>query len=132
MLYASTVVEQVRALLDAGVPPDHVTVVGFSKGGGIAVAASSMLARDDVNFVFIAACAPWLDEHPEIVGRGRLLALREVSDSLAGSCRGLFDRSPSAHEHREVLLDLGGGHGAFYRPHAKWIDPIVEWAIRQE
>jgi hypothetical protein len=128
MLYASTVVDQVQALLDAGLAPNHVTVVGFSKGGGIAVAASSMLAHDDVNFVFIAACAPWLDDHPEIVGRGRLLALREVSDALAGSCGGFFERSPSRHEHQEILLDLGGGHGAFYRPDAQWIDPIVEWA----
>ena len=128
MLYASTVVDQVQALLDAGVAPNHVTVVGFSKGGGIAVVASSMLAHDDVNFVFIAACAPWLDGRPEIVGRGRLLALREVSDALAGSCGEFFERSPSVHEHREILLDLGGGHGAFYRPHAEWIDPIVEWA----
>jgi acetyl esterase/lipase len=128
MLYAATVADQVRKLLAAGVPPDHVTVVGFSKGGGIAIAASSMLANDDLNFVFMAACNPWLDAHPEIVARGRLLSLRESSDELVGSCEGLFDRSPNPHDHREVLVELGGGHGAFYRPHPEWVDLVAEWA----
>jgi hypothetical protein len=128
MLYAATVADQVRKLLEAGVPPDHITVVGFSKGGGIAIAASSMLANDDLNFVFMAACSPWLDSHPEIVAHGRLLSLRESSDELSGSCEGLFARSPSQQKHREVVLELGGGHGAFYRPQPEWIDLVVEWA----
>jgi hypothetical protein len=128
MVYAATVVDQVREILAAGVPPDHVTVVGFSKGGGIAIAASSMLANDDVNFVFMAACNPWLDSHPEIVARGRLLSIRESSDDLVGSCEGFFERSPSPNDHVEIVLDLGGGHGAFYRPRPEWIEQVVEWA----
>jgi hypothetical protein len=87
-----------------------------------------MLANDSVNFVFMAACNPWLDSQPEIVARGRLLSLREASDELAGSCESFFSRSPSPHDHREILLELGGGHGAFYRPRAEWVDLIVEWA----
>lgn len=128
MLYASTVAAQVQALVDAGVPPENVTVVGFSKGGGIAIAASSLLANDHVNFIFIASCNPWLDDHPEIVARGRLLSLREYSDELVGSCEDFFGRSPSPHEHKEIVLDLGGGHGAFYRLHPEWVDPLIEWA----
>jgi predicted esterase len=128
MLYAATVADQVRELLAADVPPDHISVVGFSKGGGIAIAASSMLANDDVNFVFMAACNPWLDSRPEIVARGRLLSLRESSDKLVGSCEGLFERCPSQHDHLEVLFELGGGHGAFYRPRPEWVDSVVEWA----
>ena len=128
MLYAAKVVGQVRELLAAGVPPGQVTVVGFSKGGGIAIAASSMLADDDVNFVFMAACNLWLDSHPEIVARGRLLSIRESSDDLVGSCGGFFERSPSPHEHVEIVLELGGGHGAFYRPRPEWVEPVVEWA----
>ncbi len=129
MAYAQTVSDQVRALIKGGAPPEHVTVVGFSKGGGIAIAASSILASDEANFVFMAACNPWLDSHPEIVGRGRLLSLRESSDELAGSCESFFGRSPNPHNHRELLLDLGGGHGAFYRPQPEWVDPVVEWAM---
>jgi hypothetical protein len=128
MLYAATVADQVRALLAAGVPPERITVVGFSKGGGIAIAASSMLANNDLNFVFMAACNPWLDSRPEIVAWGRLLSLRESSDDFVGSCEGLFERSPSQHLHQEIVLDLGGGHGAFYRPQPEWVDRVSEWA----
>ena len=127
MLYAATVADQVRKLLAARVPPGNITVVGFSKGGGIAIAASSMLANDDLNFVLIAACSPWLDSRPEIIARGRLLSLREASDELVGTCEGLFGRSQSPNEHVEVLLELGGGHGAFYRPRPEWVNAVVEW-----
>jgi hypothetical protein len=132
MLYAATVADQVLRLLAAGVQPEHIIVVGFSKGGGIAIAASSMLANDDLNFVFMAACNPWLDSRPEIVARGRLLSLRESSDDLVGSCEALFERSPSRHNHKEILLELGSGHGAFYRPQPAWIDAVVEWAGARE
>jgi hypothetical protein len=131
MLYASKVVDQMKALLDAGVPPEKLTVVGFSKGGGIAIAASSMLANDNVNFIFIASCNPWLDDHPEIVACGRLLSVRESSDELVGSCESFFSRSSSPHEHQEMVLDLGGGHGVFYRPRGEWVDPVISWAMLQ-
>jgi hypothetical protein len=126
--YGATVADQVGALLAAGVAPEHIAVVGFSKGGAIAIFASSLLANDRVNFVFIAACGRWLDGQPEIVPRGRLLALREASDDLVGSCDALFARSPEDGGSREIPLELGGGHGAFYRPRPEWIDPIVDWA----
>jgi hypothetical protein len=126
--YAATVADQVRALLASGVPPRHVTVLGFSKGGAIAIISSSLLANRKVNFVFMAACGPWLASRPEIVPHGRLLALREASDGLVGSCEGLFARAAGDGEHEEITLELGGGHGAFYRPRPEWIDPVVEWA----
>lgn len=125
--YAVAVADQVRAILAAGVSPERITVVGFSKGGGIAILASSILAEDRVNFVFMGACAPWLDSRPEIVPRGRLLALREASDERVVSCDGLFARAAGSG-NREIVLELGGGHGAFYRPRLEWIDPVVAWA----
>jgi len=126
--YAAKVAEQVRALIAGGVSHWHITVVGFSKGGGIAITASSILAEKRLNFVFMGACGPWLDSRPEIVPNGRMLALREASDNLVGSCDGLFARAAGNGEREEITLELGGGHGAFYRPRPEWIEPIVEWA----
>jgi len=126
--YADKVVGQVRGLLAAGVPPEHVAVVGFSKGGMIAILTSSKLADERVIFVFIAACGPWLESMPEVVPHGRTLALREISDDLVGSCEGLFNRAQGGAEHSEIILHLGGGHGAFYRPHPEWVEPVIEWA----
>ena len=127
-VYAARVADQVRALIAAGVPPEGITVVGFSKGGGIAIVASSLLADENVNFVFMAACGAWLGSRPEVVPRGRLLALREASDELVGSCEGLFARAAGDGEREEITLELGGGHGAFYQPQPEWIDPVVTWA----
>jgi hypothetical protein len=82
-----------------------------------------------VNFVFIGACGPWYGDRPEIVPRGRLLGIREASDDLTGPCEEIFARFPSAGERHEIVVELGGGHGAFYRPHPEWVNPVVDWAL---
>jgi hypothetical protein len=113
-------------------PPEHITVVGFSKGGGIAILASSLLANDRLNFVFMASCGPWYTDRPAIVPRGRLLGLREASDDLAGPCDELFARSSAGADQNEIVLELGGGHGAFYRLHPEWVEPVVAWAMSSD
>jgi len=130
-VYAEKVADQVGALMKGGVSPEHITVVGFSKGGGIAITASSILSEERLNFVFMGACGPWLDSRPEIVPFGHLLAVREASDDLVGSCERLFGRTAGDGEREEITLELGGGHGAFYRPRPEWTDPIVEWASKK-
>lgn len=126
--WAGRVAHQVRRLVGAGVPPEQVTVVGFSKGGVIAIFASSALADERLNFVFMGACGPWITRQPDLSPSGRLLAIRESSDDLVGSCNDLFARSGGGGERREVVTDLGGGHGAFYRPRPEWVDEVVDWA----
>ena len=125
---ARRVADQVSTLLQAGVPAEHVTVAGFSKGGAIAILASAEIADDRLNFVFLAACGPWVESTPHLIPRGRLLSIRESSDEAAGSCGGLFARAPPATQSREIVLSLGGGHGAFFRPRPEWIEPVIRWA----
>ena len=127
-VYAAKVADQVRALINGGVPPERITVVGFSKGGGIAITASSALSEPRLNFVFMGACGPWLEARPEIVPKGRLLAINETSDDMVGSCEALFSRTDEETAHEEVMIAVGGGHGAFYRPRPEWVDPAIEWA----
>jgi hypothetical protein len=128
MEYAAGVAGEVRTLLDSGVLPGNITIAGFSKGGGIAAAASSILAEEEVNFVFMGTCGAWLDDRPEIVPHGRMLSLHEASDDMVGSCEGLFSRAGDECVHREIVIEIGGGHGAFYRPDPAWLDPVFEWA----
>ena len=128
--YAELTAHRVRELIDAGVPPSDITVVGFSKGGVIAVLTALALDRPDVNYVFIACCGPWIDRalaDPAREIRGRMLSLYEASDSV-GSCSSLFDRASADSTTAELELHLGGAHGAFYRPHSEWIDPVIRWA----
>jgi hypothetical protein len=41
----------------------------------------------------------------------------------------LLDRAPAGSVTREIGLELGGGHGAFFTPREGWIEPTVEWAL---
>ena len=126
--YAASVARQVRGLLDAGVPPDHVTVVGFSKGGGIAIHTAAQLGEPDVRFAFLAACGDWVFD-PSVRVSGRVLSLVEATDELAApSCGPLFAHADDVRQRAEVTTVTGERHGAFYRPRAEWLAPVVAWA----
>lgn len=125
-VYARKVAGQVRALLKAGVPPERIAVVGFSKGGGITLATAAEL-RDQpkVRFVSLAGCTGGrkLDlPHP-------ILSLYDAADDLSTSCGEGFTAAPTRtpFEHREIVLHVGKGHGTFYRPDPAWVEPVVAW-----
>ena len=128
--FARHVVDQIGRLLKGGAPPERVSVVGFSKGGGIAKRASALLKNPRVNFVFLAACGDDESGKTEPPVWGRILSIYEASDELGRSCQGLFDRSGATGERSEIRIDLGEGHGAFFRPHDEWITPVLRWVAR--
>ena len=101
--------------------------MGFSKGGVIAILASGKLARRDLNFIFLASCGSWLQRRESIQVQGRILSIHEKSDEIAGSCAGLFAGSNAGLETREIMIDTGERHGAFYLPRAEWMRPAIEW-----
>lgn len=124
--YAGKVAGQVRELLDDGVPAEHVAVVGFSKGGAIAQRVATRLDAD-VRYVILAGC---FGDGPRAGPRmhGRVLSIRERSDRQARSCGPLFDPvQVEAQRQKEVVLELGGEHGAFYRPDPRWLEPLRAW-----
>lgn len=125
--YAAKVASQVQKLLRAGVPPERVSVVGFSKGGGIAILTSSLLRNDRVNFVFLAACGDWIFEQTRVRPSGRVLSIYEVSDRLGVSCKPLFDRGTPGMRKKEIRIQTGKEHGAFFQPRPEWLRPLVEW-----
>jgi pimeloyl-ACP methyl ester carboxylesterase len=126
--FAGRLVHQVDSLLRVGVSPRSITVIGFSRGGAIAILASSRLRNPAISFVFMGACGPWTRERPDLQVTGRLLSLYETSDSLGGSCAPLFARRGAGSEAREIPLSLGLGHGTFFQPRSAWLAPAVAWA----
>jgi hypothetical protein len=128
--FAEHVARQVRTLIAAGVPPEHITVVGFSKGGGIAIRTSARLKNDKVNFVFLAACGNGDFSASDLDVRGRILSIYEASDEAGRSCAQLFAKSKSTGERKEIRIATGGGHGAFYRPRQEWTTPVLAWIKR--
>jgi hypothetical protein len=126
--FATHVARQVDSLLELGVSPQAITVIGFSKGGWIAILASSRLQNPAVSFVFMGACGPWAFERPDLHVAGRLLSLYETSDSLGVSCAPMFARRSPGSRSREIALSVGLGHGTFFQPRSAWLRPALAWA----
>ncbi|HET8946203.1 MAG TPA: hypothetical protein VFQ07_04410, partial [Candidatus Polarisedimenticolia bacterium] len=125
--FAARVVDQVRTLLGAGVPPERVTVAGFSKGGGIAIRASAFLKDPRVNFVFMAACGDGDFDRADLAVQGRILSIYEANDEIGRSCKNLFGRGAAPGERSEVEVRVGDHHGTFFRVHKEWLDPLLRW-----
>jgi hypothetical protein len=125
--YAQKVMAQVEKLLAAGVEPERITVAGHSKGGAIAVLISSLLQNDRLNYVLLACCGDWMIANPRIDLRGRILSIYDVGDEFAFPCRRAFEHPGHPLDAREIEIDTGWGHGAFYRPMPVWLDPMMAW-----
>lgn len=129
--FGSHVADQVRQLLAAGVPAERIAVVGFSKGGAIAIIASALLQDPRIAFVFLAPCGDWVKGRDDVDVRGRILSIYEASDELGTSCEPLLAQASDPGEYREVRIDTGAGHGAFYRPRSEWLAPLLQWVERR-
>lgn len=125
--YAERVAGQVDSLLNASVVPARIAVIGFSKGGGIAILTAARLRRTDVTFVFMAACT---EGNAELAIAGRVLSVFEHSDSLGRSCGALFARALPGTVSAERQINTGLKHGAFYQPRPAWLEPVRAWIRR--
>jgi hypothetical protein len=130
---ARRVAAQVADLLEHGVPPGSITVVGASKGAAIAIFVSGLVADPQVNYVLLGACdATTIAELVQQGVRlsGNVLAISDSSDEYAGSCESLFALSEgnALGRHAELVLHVGTGHGILYQPLAEWVVPTVKWA----
>jgi hypothetical protein len=127
--YAKKVAGQLRRLLEAGVPPRQITVVGASQGSWIAMLASTYLKNRKVNFVLIAACSAD-DGFLQLVDlHGNVLFISERTD-LPGSCQRFRADATGLGENKDVEVNTGLAHGFLFRPMKEWVEPTVAWARR--
>jgi hypothetical protein len=124
---AEIVAGWITHLLGAGVPPQNISVVGFSKGAGITIYVSDLVKNPDINIVLIAICGEWINANTSIGLHGRVLSLFETSDELGSSCQILADRSTGVSSFKEISYSTGEGHGAFYHAESFWLDDVVDW-----
>jgi uncharacterized protein YbbC (DUF1343 family) len=129
-VYASKVVKLIDSLIKAKVPGENITVVGASKGAGIAIHVSSKLKNKKVNFVIMGVCGDDMDYSlDEFKVCGNILSIFEKSDPFASSCQKLFlMKSNCLGKSKEVELNLGLGHGFLYKPYKEWVVPAINWA----
>jgi hypothetical protein len=132
--YAEKAAWEIRRLLRNGVPPDHITVVGASKGGVIAIFISALLQNPNIHFVFLASCHEAAlknlqDMRTQVAGN--ILSIYDSADDTGcGSCQDFFTSAQGKKLGRtkEIVLHMGLGHGILYRPLPEWIEPVIAWA----
>ena len=127
---AMKVAAQVKDLLNGGVPPQNITVVGASQGSWIAMLVSTYLSNTNINYVFIAGCAAEDGLLKLVDLHGNVLFISERTD-LSGSCQRFRDDATGVHDYKAIEVNTGLRHGFLYRPMKEWIDPSVAWAQGQ-
>lgn len=130
--YATKVVKQVNTLLNAGVPPQNITVAGHSKGAVISLCAASLLGNPKLNFVVMAGCeiAPIkkFKMYPDFnLLKGRILSIFAISDTIAKSCKETFSMASNGFSGTEIKLENREGHRLFFTPAEIWISPTIDW-----
>ncbi|PHQ30620.1 alpha/beta hydrolase [Leeuwenhoekiella nanhaiensis] len=131
--YAGYIVNQIDSLMQTGVEPQHITVVGTSKGGYIAQYVSTLANNPDLNFVFIASFRDEdLQNIPEINFCGNILTIYEKTDPFGVSAIQRKESSTCTIRHfKEIELKTGLGHGFLFKPLSEWVKPTIHWANAQ-
>ncbi|KJR97528.1 MAG: hypothetical protein VR65_23145 [Desulfobulbaceae bacterium BRH_c16a] len=128
--YAEKIASQVKTLLANSVPPGNITVVGASKGGIISAYVSNMLRAKEINFVFLAGLFEKCLTDETLKLSGNVLSIHDRADTQSITPALYFQRSDELGKTKEIVLDLGLGHGLIYRPYREWLDPLVEWVTK--
>jgi hypothetical protein len=126
--YAEKVASQIKKLLANRVLPEHITVLGASKGGIIGAYVSTMLQEKKINYVFLAGLFEKCLTDENLKLYGNVLSIHDRSDKLSITPQLYFQRSQGLGEFEEIVLSLDIGHGLIYKPYREWIDPILKWA----
>ena len=131
-VYARKIVSRIDSLLKTGIKPDHITVIGTSKGGYIAQYVSTYLANPDVNYVFIGAFQDTdIQDYPDINICGNILTIYETSDYYGVSAIKRKETSQlNVKRFSEIELNTNLKHGFLYKPFKEWIEPSIKWAKR--
>lgn len=125
--YGKKAAADVRKLLDAGVPPEKITVAGHSKGGVITLQVAAQLQNPKISYAILAGCGiKGLEKGYPDFGtlKGNFLSLYAASDKIAGSCGPVFAKLREGFFAREIVLDSPAGHQLFFKPTDQWIQPL--------
>ena len=110
--YANLLKSWVMSLIQAGVAPADITLIGFSRGAHLTALAASQLQAYEINTVLMASCFDGdIVSDPPISLSGRLLSIYETSDT-AGPCQKLAARS-QLNSFDEIAISTGRKHGTF-------------------
>jgi hypothetical protein len=131
--YAGKVAKEISALLETGISPEDLVVVGASAGGSIAIDISIRVKNSKIKYAVLGVCrwASWKAYLHENELCGNFLTIYESSDSY-GSCEGYFKDQDCISGYREIKLNMKNGHGFLYKPYREWVHPLVKWINGQQ
>ena len=128
--YAEKLAGQVGQLLDAGVPPERITVIGASLGAFMTLEAAKILANPGVKYALLGLCGEYainLFKPSAASLHGKFFSVFERSDSK-GSCAPIFTGLPKDSSFSELELNMGNEHGFLYKPYDEWVAPVADFA----
>jgi len=132
LAYAHRIADEVRAMMDKGVAPEEINVVGAGTGSKIATLTSALVGNRHVNYALLGACDPAMKANYNFRMSGRVLGIHDANDSTSLSCRSLWGDSPKVSERQELVLNSGHGSALFHEPRKEWLQPVSEWATGGE
>lgn len=125
--YAKAQSATIRNMIKNGVPANNITLIGFSRGAFITGLMSNHLADFGVNTVLLAGCGRLISrKHDDIKVYGHVLSVYEKTDK-SNTCKKLKDKSWQVQSFKEIAINTGLSHGAFYRPLPQWILSVKTW-----
>lgn len=118
---------QINALIQEGVQPHDISVIGASKGAMMAMAISD-LNKQPINYILLGGNSDHTEKSFDWKLHGSILGIYEKSDRIAGKDYSYWiARSPDVRVFQQLQLNTGLGHGFFYRPIEEWLGPAREW-----
>lgn len=135
--HAFRLARKINSLIDKGVSPKNITVVGLDKGGKIALVTSSYVGNSQINYVILDGCSSNIGKVRQFIEKyelklaGRILDFRLKGNRKTGSCSTFYANQEGVVESREQIFSVSIESGLFFRAESKWIDPVVTWALEQ-
>jgi len=118
---------QIDSLIQSGVSPNDITVIGASKGAVMTMNISH-LNSNPINYVLLGANNDYIENENQWNLHGRILGIYEKSDNLAGkNYQYWVHASPRAVSFEQIEINTGLGHGFLYQPLEAWLKPAFKW-----
>ena len=119
--------DEIKTLIEEGVNPSDITLIGTSKGGYITQSISSGLRNKQINYVIVGAFNTM--DNQSFQWHGNFLNIYDVSDSYGVSAQGKADASGEQIGHfKEVRLNTGMDHGFLFKAMPLWLEPAKQWS----
>jgi hypothetical protein len=131
-LVAGEIIEQIRTLLDAGVPASRIGLVGARQGAAIAVLVTTKLPLPDMQVVLLSLCTDvfidfWIQQNELLAGN--VLSMYASGNDDRVSCLRYIEHSRphGVAQYREIVFPASEGQGFHFKPRAEWMLPAIAW-----